>query len=360
MSGEMILVADDRRENLLFLADSVLKPEGYRILRATDGKRALEQALAEQPDLIITDLRMPNMSGLELMAALRSADADIPVILTTFYGSEQTAIEAFRLGAKDYLVKPYDIEEMLASVERALIERRLRRETAHLKEGIEVTRHLEERVRQLHSLCGIGKALSSIQAPDEVLRVSVEAAIHLTGADSSQLFLLHPESGDLELAATREASDSRARRIRQAATDPIADRVAKTGQALITEKTDSDPKVYRLAVPLRDSDRIIGVLAVDAKPAHVFGDNDRYQLDILAGFVSVALTNGLLITRLKAQLEAEDSAPVAEQDTSPLEQAASLSADGVTEVRQLAGELRQLADAAQNLAARLRDASDTH
>jgi len=58
-----------------------------------------------------------------------------PVILTTFYGSEQAAIQAFRLGARDYIIKPYEVKEMLESVERALIERRLRRETMDLKEA---------------------------------------------------------------------------------------------------------------------------------------------------------------------------------------------------------------------------------
>ena len=119
MAGEKILVIDDRRENLLFLADSVLRPEGYEVITAMDGKQGLDKALAEKPDLIITDLKMPRLSGLELMAALRKENSGTPVILTTFYGSEQAAIEAFRLGARDYIIKPYEIKDMLDSVERA-------------------------------------------------------------------------------------------------------------------------------------------------------------------------------------------------------------------------------------------------
>jgi two-component system NtrC family sensor kinase len=354
MSGEKILVADDRHENLRFLADSVLRPEGYRVIRATDGKQALEKALSEKPDLIITDLKMPNLSGLELMAALRNAGADIPVILTTFYGSEQTAIEAFRLGAKDYLVKPYDLDEMLESVERALIERRLRRETADLKEGIEVTRHLEERVRQLHSLCGIGKALGSIHVPDEVMCVSVEAAIHLTGAESGQFYLLNSEGKSLELAAVRGPSDARAKRVRQPEKDPTASRVARTGQALVAERNQRS----RLAVPLRESEHVMGVLAVDAKPAHTFSDNDRYQLNILAGFAAVALAKSDLIAGLKRKLGPADPAPAQQTGTRPQSEAAGFSDHSFSEVQKLAGELRHLADAAQDLATRLQARSD--
>ena len=194
MSGEKILVVDDRRENLLFLANSVLRPEGYKVITGMDGKEGLDKALAEQPDLIIMDLKMPRMSGLEVLSALRKANCDIPVILTTFYGSEQAAIQAFRQGVKDYIIKPYEVKEMLDSVERALSEQRLRRETMGLKEGAEVSHHLEERVRQLHSLCGINKALGALQDPEEVMRVTVEAAIYLTGAESGQIFLLDPRN----------------------------------------------------------------------------------------------------------------------------------------------------------------------
>ena len=63
MSGEKILIIDDRRENLLFLANSVLRPEGYEVITAMDGKQGYDKARAEKPDLIITDLKMPRMSG---------------------------------------------------------------------------------------------------------------------------------------------------------------------------------------------------------------------------------------------------------------------------------------------------------
>lgn len=353
MSGEKILVADDRRENLVFLADSVLRPEGYRVVTAMDGREALSKALAEKPDLVITDLKMPRMSGLEMMTALRKTGNNIPVILTTFYGSEQTAIQAFRLGARDYLVKPYDIADMLESVERALIEVRLRRETDDLKEGAEVRRHLEERVRQLNSLCGIGKALNAIHDPDEMMRVTVEAAIYLTGADCGQLFLANPGTTHLELCAVRGSSEPRATSVRQAATDPIAARVTQTGQALLAERSDGQEKVPCLAVPLRTDQQVVGVLGIDAKPAHSFDENDSYQLSILANFAAVALRNAQLIAAIK-----DGDAVRSEQSRVEPASASEVSsfpgiADSVAEAQRLSGELRNLADAVQGLADRL-------
>jgi two-component system NtrC family sensor kinase len=353
MSGEKILIVDDRQENLLFLADSVLRPEGYQVITATDGKQALDMALVENPDLIITDLKMPHMSGLEMMAALRSADTSIPVILTTFYGSEQTAIQAFRLGAKDYIIKPYDISGMLESVERALIEQRLRRETKDLKEGIEIRRHLEERVRQLHSLSGIGKALNAIRDPDEVMRVSVEAAIYLIGADAGQLFLIDPETKQLELWAVRGPSDSRARRVRQVGADEATTQAAQTGQAVIAARSDGGlGTVSRLVVPLRTTDKVIGVLGVDAKRGHVFNDNDRYQLDILGNFAAVALANAQTIEELQEKAAAQTER--VEEGTMPLETASAAAwVQSMARVQQLSSELRRLADEAESLAVEL-------
>ena len=300
MSGEKILVVDDRPENLLFLARDVLRPEGYEVITAIDGKQALDKAMAERPDLIITDLKLPRMSGLELMAALRKEQVDIPVILTTFYGSEQAAIQAFRLGARDYMVKPYEVREMLASVERALIEQRLRRETMDLQEGVQVSHHLEERVRQLHSLCGIGKALAALQDPDEVMRVSVEASLYLTDAESGRLFLVDPKTQKLELRAVRGSSEVRAKNVRLPGADRMVLQVVRTGKLAFAEQDgEGQDAAPRLVVPLRLKNKIVGVFALDAKRDQAFSDNDCYLMGILADFTAVNLSNAQTIEELK-------------------------------------------------------------
>ena len=353
MSGEKILVVDDRRENLLFLANSILRPEGYRVITAMDGKDGLDKALAEQPDLIIMDLKMPRMSGLEVLAALRKADCDTPVILTTFYGSEQAAIMAFRQGVKDYIIKPYEVKEMLDAVERALSEQRLRRETAGLKEGVEVSRHLEERVRQLHSLCSMNKALCAIQDPDEVMRVTVEAAFYLTGAESGQLFLSNPETQHLECRAVRGPSDSRARCQRVLGADPIAAEVVRTGQAVFGARSTDAGHATRLVVPVRMGDKVGGVLAVDAKPDRPFVDNDRYLLGILADFVAVALNNSQTINGLRTQLAAAPKASDEQaQGGSPSRSGVNM-AENISDAQRLAQELRELAVTAHSLVSRL-------
>lgn len=307
MSGERILIMDDRRENLFFLANSVLRPEGYEVLTAVDGKQGLEMALAEGPDLIITDLKMPRMSGLEVLAALKKAGVDIPVILTTFYGSEQTAIQAFRLGAKDYIVKPYEVQEMLHAVERALTERRLRRGQESLRQDAESRKHLEARVRSLHSLCSIGRALTSLRQEDEVACVAVDAAVYLTDGESADLFLVSETEGRLQARAVRGASDAKARSVRMAGGDPLVQQVLEQGKALTIGWTYGGGREpgTRLGVPLRSpspGEPVLGVLSVVSKAGQPITDNDRYHLSILADFAAVAVANTRLVGQMRAQL----------------------------------------------------------
>lgn len=359
MSGEKILVVDDRRENLLFLANDVLRPEGYEVITAIDGKQALDKAMAERPDLIVTDLKLPRLSGLELMAALRKEQVDIPVILTTFFGSEQAAIQAFRLGAKDYMVKPYEISEMLKSVERALIEQRLRRETMNLKEGVQVSHHLEERVRQLHSLCGIGKALAGLQDPEEVMRVSVEACLYLTGAESGQLFLVDPKTQKLEMRALRASSEARAKSVRQPGADGMVLQVVRSGKLAFTEgRGEGENGLPRLAVPLRLKNKIMGVFALEAKRDQAFSDNDRYLMGILADFTAVNLSNALTIEELKNGRTIPVKGANEQRDGVVGAPPASALADGIVEAERLSRELQNLASAAQVLAAKLQAKSE--
>jgi DNA-binding response OmpR family regulator len=115
-----VLIVEDRRENIVFIANNILKPEGWEVITARDGKLGLQKAIEEKPDLIITDLKLPTMHGLDMLEELNKRGYNIPTIVMTFHGSEETAIRAFRLGAIDYLIKPFEIDEMLNAIDRAL------------------------------------------------------------------------------------------------------------------------------------------------------------------------------------------------------------------------------------------------
>ncbi|HEX2614504.1 MAG TPA: response regulator, partial [Nitrososphaera sp.] len=126
--AETILIVDDGKENRDFIIEYVLEPNGFKYLTAKDGLEGLQMALKHRPDLILLDLEMPRMKGTQVLEQLAAQNVDLPVILMTFHGSEEIAIEVYRMGVKDYIKKPYYPEEMLEAIERSLQETRLRRE----------------------------------------------------------------------------------------------------------------------------------------------------------------------------------------------------------------------------------------
>ena len=134
-----VLIVDDKE----MLRDSVgatLQRAGFGVVTATSGASALEQIAKRRPDCVVTDLKMPNMTGLELVEKAREIDDALPMIVMTAYGAVETAVEAIKLGAFDYLTKPFEGDELIVAVKRAIEHARLTKENAVLRTAVEGTR----------------------------------------------------------------------------------------------------------------------------------------------------------------------------------------------------------------------------
>lgn len=126
-----VLIVDDER-SVRYALEALLQGEGHEVLTASGGDEALALARRHDVAMVITDLAMPGMTGLELLAALRKNDATLPVVVITAHGNERVAVEAMRVGAYDYLPKPFDNDHVTAVVARAVETRRLRLENRRL------------------------------------------------------------------------------------------------------------------------------------------------------------------------------------------------------------------------------------
>ena len=182
-SSSRILIVDDEANARTALAE-LLRDEGYVVETAADGFKALPKLEEFSPDLLLTDLNMPGMDGLELMRKARARDAEIASVVMTAYGAIDTAVAAMREGAADYLTKPINIDELVLVLERALERRKLRAEAGQLRERLS-ERH---RVQNL-----IGSSAAIREVIDSVLQV----------APSRASVLIYGESGTgKELIAT--------------------------------------------------------------------------------------------------------------------------------------------------------------
>ncbi len=131
--GKTILVVDDE-ELIRWSLSEHLRGEGYEVIEGCDGVECLEKVADHTPDLVITDLKMPRMDGMEALRRLRERDHDVPVIVLTAHGAVDSAVEATRLGAKAYLSKPFDLREVGLAVQKVLEQHRLANEVRYLRD----------------------------------------------------------------------------------------------------------------------------------------------------------------------------------------------------------------------------------
>lgn len=132
---ETILIVDDTPD-LINLLTEVLRPEGYQIIHASNGHEGLQLAHTANPDLIMLDMHMPLMNGLEALEALREMDNQTPVIFMTRFGSTEIAVKAFQLGVHHYLPKPFDLDEVRQTIAEALQQTRMQREQEALQRDL--------------------------------------------------------------------------------------------------------------------------------------------------------------------------------------------------------------------------------
>jgi DNA-binding NtrC family response regulator len=131
-----VLIADDEK-NMRWVLSQALAAEGYEVIEAADGKEALAAVGEQEPDVMILDHKMPAPDGMEVLRRLRAKGHRFPVIMLTAHGNVQTAVEAMKAGASEYLTKPFDLDELKPSIEKALRMSELTTEVERLREEIE-------------------------------------------------------------------------------------------------------------------------------------------------------------------------------------------------------------------------------
>jgi len=177
MKSPRILVVDDQPANLVTL-ERILSREGWSVDKARDGREALDIFGENRPDVIVTDLKMPGMTGLELLKAIRALSTKTEVILMTAFGTVDTAVDAMKYGAWDYVTKPLKRAEIVSSVKKALLKRSLMEENEQLKA------RLEENSPVVGDFIGGAESVKTLM--DQVEQVSAtEASILLTGASGT-------------------------------------------------------------------------------------------------------------------------------------------------------------------------------
>ena len=192
MATERILILDDEPDVTKSWV-RILGSAGYQCLATTDPQEAMRLLESEHPDLLLTDLRMPGMDGMEMLARAREIDPQMPVIVLTGYGSIESAVAAVKAGAFEYLSKSFSNDQLKITVERALTKRRLELEVLNLRE-------------QLRGVFGFENILGRSAALQQVLELVRKAA-----RSEANILILGESGTGKELIARRDSREQPAR-----------------------------------------------------------------------------------------------------------------------------------------------------
>lgn len=304
------MLVEENKEILELLAEQVLIPMGFDVIGSSDAGDALRQAMTLQPDLIIASLTLPGLSGKDLLVALRSQGIQAPVLVMAESGLEAEALQAFRLGARDFLAKPLREAEVLAAVERALAEVRLRQERQSLAAQLaETNKQLEARVRELATLYAIGKAVASTSSQRELFTKIIEGSIYLTRSDVGWILLQDETSRRLVLRVQRNLPAEYAEREDQPWDDGMSSLVMLSGDVLrlngdgLKRFTLSKFSQAVLLTPIRVRNLPIGVICVARQRRDGYSQRDQDLMEAVADYASISMVNTRLFQALQSRAQ---------------------------------------------------------
>jgi putative nucleotidyltransferase with HDIG domain len=296
MDKERILVVDDE-DMIRDLCFQILSAEGYHVNMASNGTAALEEFDREAIDLMITDIKMPGIDGLELFELVKARNLDVVTIFITGHGTIDTAIESLMRGADGFILKPFTEKVLLGAVERAINSSRLRKENIRLK--------------ALIPLFEISKLLVTEIDPAHLFKIITDVLVKEFSVDRVSLMLIDKASETLLVRASHGLSPDVALKARRREGEGISGLVLKHRKPLIISAgRHPDPEVMAainrenmptssMSVPLIGKNKLFGVLNVSKFSGAPFSTSDLQIALIISSQVVTALENASLYENLR-------------------------------------------------------------
>jgi putative nucleotidyltransferase with HDIG domain len=295
MHKENILVIDDE-DFILQLAKDILERYNYAVHATSNGNEGLKLIDTEKFDLLLTDIRMPDISGLDIIRSVRKRNNEIPIIVITGHGTLDIAINALRLGAQGFLLKPFTPEELRTSVSEALEKTRL------LSENI--------RMRALMPLFEVSKEIISEVDPTRLASLIIKIAVKETNADKAFLALMDEETGKLHVKECYGMSPSFEKDFQARCSGSLAAFILKDKEPFLVSSGEELPSEFGdikqiegissgIYVPLSVRGKVIGLLFVCRESSrHPFTQSNVELVSVLSGQAAAAIENARLYEKL--------------------------------------------------------------
>lgn len=355
-SRDRILLVENDPVVADLIGRQALQSVGYQVVSVGDATSAISRAIQWVPDLILTDINLPGLSGKDLLVALKSQGLQTPVVLLAQRGQESDIVQAFRLGAADYMLLPVREAEVISAVERVLKQVHERRERERLAQQLQLTnQELQLRVRELTTIFSVGKAVTSITDMSLLMDQILEGAVRVTQADLGWFLMRDADDKPFVLVAANNLPGSLGVRIGQPWDDGISKLVAMSAETLTIH---GEPlkrfKIYSLGqsaliAPIKAQKKnqrtVIGLLTMIRRQPSAFGGSEQHLLEALADYASISLLNAHLFRaadeRVRALQTLAENAQIGERINNDILQAVKGELHGPIETA--AGALSKIA-----------------
>ena len=305
MAKERILVVDDE-ETIRFVLKTLLSEMGHEVVAAGSVQEGLQQLSDEPLSAALLDLVLPDGSGITVLDGIKQASPDTEVIIMTSHASVETAIDAIRKGAYDYLHKPFELDEVSATVTRAIEKRSLKLRNNELMAELERhNRDLTAAVKRLNSLNAAGLGMSGINSLTKLLEFFLGLVVRELDVERASVMLLGMD-GKMRIAAAYGLDDQIVKVTVVEPGEGIVGRVVQNGEPLLVEDVAAEPDLARspeqshpgsfisvpivLSVPIKFSEAVLGAINVtNRRSGQPFNQEDVAYLCGLAGQAAVAI-----------------------------------------------------------------------
>ena len=331
-SPDRILLVEHDQAIIDLIGRQALQPLGYQVQVAGDAAACTPLVQQFQPDVILIDLELPGLSGKDLLLGLASQGVETPVIVIARRGKEADAIQAFRLGASDYLIWPARDTEVVSAMERVFKQVRERRERLSLSRQLQRTnQELQKRVRELTAVFAVGKSITALAPPQALHERILEGGMRVCGADFGWLLIGKEGGRGFELATQRGLDRAHS----QAWESGLNALVAASGESIsiygdpikkFTVISELGQAV--LAVPIKLNKQVAGLLVAVRKELRPFTPAEQSLLEATADYASIAFGNLRTVQNLEARVSAreEPGLPAEEAEKAHLQELRDLAA----------------------------------
>lgn len=312
---EKIIIIDDEKRMCDSLA-ALLISDGYQVDTYQNSPEAAIAIGRSRVDLVITDIKMPELDGLQILEVVKKVDDGIPVILMTGYGSMESAVDAISLGAYDYLLKPVEFAHFELVVKRALEKRNSELTRLELLEELKISNMiLNRRINELNALYEAGQSIGSAANLQELLKQIIALASNVTEAQVGSIMLLDNDQQYLTIEAAIGLSQEVIDKTKLPIGKSIAGFVAKTGEPLIIDDIEQHEHFKRnnqerygsaslLCTPLKIKNKVIGVINMANKQANAtFSKNDLRLLSTFAIQAAIAVDDAHQFEKNRRRME---------------------------------------------------------